>query len=293
MHRIATLVLALVVAAPQAAPTKPDLSTPEAAVRSFVSSFFSGEVRRAGMCVMGVAQDPRLAAAEQQMKVVPVKPADRPVVADVKATVNGESATAHVTYATPLPRGTAEAEDVTLRRFNGEWKIVPLDAAALKKAGAEMDANRNMKLRPIAVIAGSLANLPVVLAAANDAARRTVCLSNLKQVEVAALMFVQDSDEKLAIRADSFKKALMPYSKNEGIFHCPSDHSGQVSYAFNARLQGVKQAAIRRPAETVMFYEGHGGRLDFRHDGKACVGFADGHVKMLDAAAAKSLRWAP
>ena len=52
-------------------------------------------------------------------------------------------------------------------------------------------------------------------------------------------------------------------------------------------------AATPEPAETVMIYEGKNGKLDFRHNGRATVGFADGHVKLTDAEGAKKLRWKP
>lgn len=50
---------------------------------------------------------------------------------------------------------------------------------------------------------------------------------------------------------------------------------------------------VPQPAATVMIYEGEHGKLNFRHDGKATVGFVDGHVKLVDAEAAKPLRWKP
>jgi prepilin-type processing-associated H-X9-DG protein len=85
----------------------------------------------------------------------------------------------------------------------------------------------------------------------------------------------------------------MPYIKNESIFKCPSDASGAVSYSFNANLAGVKLAKVSAPAETVMIYEGKNGKLDFRHEGKAAVGFADGHAKLVNAEGAKKLHWRP
>ena len=69
----------------------------------------------------------------------------------------------------------------------------------------------------------------------------------------------------------------MPYCKSERLFHCQSDKSGAVSYSFNVNLQGLKASAVKFPAKTVMLYEGKGGKLEYRHDGKAAVGFADGH----------------
>ncbi|MBV9470028.1 MAG: hypothetical protein JOZ57_12380, partial [Abitibacteriaceae bacterium] len=50
---------------------------------------------------------------------------------------------------------------------------------------------------------------------------------------------------------------------------------------------------IQHPDTTVMVYEGHDGELSFVHNGRAVVGFADGHVMLVDQEQAKTLRWKP
>src|SRR5262249_12612651 len=119
------------------------------------------------------------------------------------------------------------------------------------------------------------------------------CLDNMRMISQAALMFTMDHGDKFALKAAFYKASVMPYIKNEQVFHCPSDKSGAVSYSFNANLQGVSLAKVSRPAETVTIYEGKNRTLDFRHDRKAAVGFADGHAKLISREQAKSLRWKP
>jgi len=81
----------------------------------------------------------------------------------------------------------------------------------------------------IAIIAILAAILFPVFSQAREKARATSCLSNMKQIGLAALMYVQDYDEKFApnrIRhADgthsTWRCVVMPYMKNDGLFLCP------------------------------------------------------------------------
>jgi len=95
----------------------------------------------------------------------------------------------------------------------------------------------------IAIIAILAAILFPVFARAREQARKTSCLSNLKQLGLGFLMYAQDYDEKLpgvrfgdgvgqswpwAVWQGSvdwngvFTHAVMPYLKNRGILQCPS-----------------------------------------------------------------------
>jgi prepilin-type N-terminal cleavage/methylation domain-containing protein len=87
----------------------------------------------------------------------------------------------------------------------------------------------------IAIIAILAAILFPVFARAREAARRTSCLSNMKQIGLSLGMYIQDYDQVFPPGGlkvwEASKKTdrnllaiqLQPYTKNEQIFHCPSD----------------------------------------------------------------------
>jgi prepilin-type N-terminal cleavage/methylation domain-containing protein/prepilin-type processing-associated H-X9-DG protein len=93
----------------------------------------------------------------------------------------------------------------------------------------------------IAVIAILAAILFPVFAQAREKARQTSCLSNVKQMAIALMMYVQDSDEVFPpvlgvspkdalIYQASWMKRLEPYSKNLGIFVCPSSSYSNTNW---------------------------------------------------------------
>jgi prepilin-type N-terminal cleavage/methylation domain-containing protein/prepilin-type processing-associated H-X9-DG protein len=83
----------------------------------------------------------------------------------------------------------------------------------------------------IAIIAILAAILFPVFARAREKARQTSCLSNVKQLDLAALMYAQDYDEWLpcdyyACNSSTTHARLvgqiLPYIKNQQIMYCPS-----------------------------------------------------------------------
>ncbi len=114
-----------------------------------------------------------------------------------------------------------------------------------------------------------------VFAQARLKAQEASSVSNLKQVALGALMYMQDYDEALPPMKDaaSAKKALYPYVKNEAIFKDP--RTGE-SYHVNPGASRKHLATIEIPAEFVLFYEAAPAS-----DGTRAVAFADGHVKRI------------
>ncbi len=81
----------------------------------------------------------------------------------------------------------------------------------------------------IAIIAILAAILFPVFARAREKARQTSCLSNLKQIGLAALMYAQDYDETFTGSNQNcappnlaWSQLIEPYLKNEQILICPS-----------------------------------------------------------------------
>ena len=92
----------------------------------------------------------------------------------------------------------------------------------------------------IAIIAILAAILFPVFARARENARKSTCQSNLKQLGLGLIQYVQDYDERLphcrypdarfapspynqALVTYSWPQLVMPYLKNFGILKCPSD----------------------------------------------------------------------
>ena len=124
-------------------------------------------------------------------------------------------------------------------------------------------------------------------------ARLAVCETNVRQIELGFIQYTQDHNDKLPPSAAAYKDAVFPYIKNEAVFRCPSQEGEGAAYSMNSSLQGKSLDDLAHPEKIVLIYEGQNQTLDFRHDGKAVVGFADGHDKALTEAEAQNLKWKP
>lgn len=124
--------------------------------------------------------------------------------------------------------------------------------------------------------------------------RTASCISSIKQVSLALLMYADDHDEQLP-QADHWQDVLEPYLKNPYLLWCPEvQHAPRdmyrSDYAFNAALAGKKIADIRDPV-TVLVFESSPGKnpaggpslLPFypRHDGGDNYAFVDGTARWL------------
>lgn len=134
----------------------------------------------------------------------------------------------------------------------------------------------------IAIIAILAAILFPVFAKAREKARQTSCLSNMKQMDLAFMQYVQDYDERFPLYEFNshswyWEICIHPYIKNLQVYACPSkrdtpnfyDSTGRPhpeivlrgvsprSYGYNARWGNVKLAQILRPAEKYLFCESY------------------------------------
>jgi prepilin-type N-terminal cleavage/methylation domain-containing protein/prepilin-type processing-associated H-X9-DG protein len=101
----------------------------------------------------------------------------------------------------------------------------------------------------IAIIAILAAILFPVFAQAREKARQATCLSNLKQLGTAQMMYTQDYDETYPQAYQSLADGsgdwpwylgLQPYIKNTAIFRCPSDRKPMSAIAY---LNGARKKA--------------------------------------------------
>lgn len=130
----------------------------------------------------------------------------------------------------------------------------------------------------IAIIAILAAILFPVFQKVRENARRTACLSNLKQIGLGIIQYQQDADEKfpqygglgipnVPIGQQGVFYQAQSYMKNSQIFQCPDEPSGPTDYtgqgysdyAYNLSLGWngfspavVSLAALTKPSLTVM-----------------------------------------
>ena len=135
----------------------------------------------------------------------------------------------------------------------------------------------------IAIIAILAAILFPVFARAREKARQSSCLSNVKQISLAVMMYAQDYDETLpyhylntnvpgAVLCPGggtssgiiWPLPVYPYVKNLQIFNCPSwsykwngNYTGRQAYGISLHIRGRTLADIRQPAETIMLADAY------------------------------------
>lgn len=166
-------------------------------------------------------------------------------------------------------------DTLRLRKTDGVWKIYPTQIFDIVPTPS--------------LFAGMM--LPnSVFAQAKEAAKKTACLSNVKQLAIATLMYAADNDDRLP-DANKWRASIMPYAKNADIFRCPDDKTGALSsYRMNPLVTRVSQTSMKDPAGTVMIFEGDANGFAPRHASRGNVGFADGHAKAISSAEYPKLR---
>ena len=131
----------------------------------------------------------------------------------------------------------------------------------------------------IAIIAILAAILFPVFQKVRENARRTACLSNLKQIGLGIVQYNQDFDELQPCGANAYGKGtgwagqIYPYLKSVAVFQCPDDSgvgSRASSYGLNTNFivsnygtpafgvtvpPGHSLADFAAPAKTVMYFE--------------------------------------
>jgi prepilin-type processing-associated H-X9-DG protein len=241
--------------------------TPEAVVQAFADALNKKDYDAAAKLVSGGLVDPG------ERKNLGREPLPNFTLTTLSSTIVGDYAL--VTFHVKVGEVPEKPDYLVLVRKGAEWLIDP--------------PVRDVGLGLSALV---LSNVPM-MTSARTAAKSTVCLSNVKQLTLAVIMFEGDEDDVLKVTAANWLDKIKPYMKSTEILRCPEDAVGPVSYSLNPKLIGKAATSIEDPANTVLLYEGKGGQLVFRHQGRAAVGFADGHAKLVTEADAKKLRWNP
>jgi prepilin-type N-terminal cleavage/methylation domain-containing protein/prepilin-type processing-associated H-X9-DG protein len=97
----------------------------------------------------------------------------------------------------------------------------------------------------MAIIALLAAILFPVFARAREAARKITCLSNIKQLGAALLMYADNWDEKFpnGVKWESdgteysYCVPLLDYVQEKSLFHCPSDPGGDNAFSYKTAAQ--------------------------------------------------------
>jgi len=270
---------------------KPHLRPIADVVLSFISAVNQADLKKAATYVAGTEVSSKPGAAldeiEQEMKGIQaafsITSLNIPPIEEDKKVVQVGLQLSLINW----PDKEIDTGRLVLSFAGDTWKIVPGEPGLLIKP---LHNNILLYLATLAAYPNELKK-----SRARDEARRTVCVANIKQLAVAAIIFAQQHDGKLTFPAAGYKESLMPYTKSALAFLCPAKEDFEESYSFNSKLLGIDLEAIAAPAEVVMFYEGKDGVLDFQHTNGlfTTVAFADGHVKLISAEQAKKLRWNP
>lgn len=145
---------------------------------------------------------------------------------------------------------------------------------------AGVSGRRGLSLIEILAVLGIIAVLAAllypVLAQSRESARRSACLSNLRQLGSAFSLYLQDADgvlpqqvllPPLGTNLTCWDVQLDPFMKNREILRCPSDHLSRGldipdvgkklirSYGMAANLSGLALASAPAPAITVLLAE--------------------------------------
>lgn len=251
--------------------------TPEGALSAFVSAINTGSFSKAAVHVVG--GKPKINFTQTDLILNGLKL----TLTKLKVETKGDKAKASywIRMAMPNQPVTEQEESIELVKVDQDWLLVPTGQNSLSR-----EVLPSMAMMTTTDMGGVFAN-------AKKAAQKTACLSNIKQLGLAVMMYLADHDDKYSMNPSKLKAALEPYTKNDRLWNCPLTPKAGPAFSMNAKLLGKNAANIADPASTVMLYEGSKGKLDFKHAGYAGVAFADGHAKMINAEAAKKLRWNP
>ncbi|MCW3052784.1 MAG: hypothetical protein JWN14_1954 [Chthonomonadales bacterium] len=275
----------------------PDLSSPKATVRSFIAAMKNRDLAMVGQCIQGAGNADLLKQMFGGESALPIES----VVALVEEK-EGDTTRVAAEYTLRLSSKPQDAKNgpltlvdmFTLVKQGETWLLVKDPALT---ASANDTENSSVMLlgqtRPLS-FAVALSASPEIAQAfkrAQSTAQAVSCVSNVKQIALGVMVYVQDYDEVTPRKNASYVDQIDAYIKNREIFTCPLDPAGTISYTFNSGVAGIPLSAIASPAKTVMLYEGKAGKLDYRHDGKAVVGFMDGHVKQIGSDEAAGLIW--
>lgn len=250
-----------------------DLSTPEKTIESFVAALNKANADDCIACIKGARRDSATEEFFDSLKSTSL----RLQVKELKAKVDGVKAIVTALTALGEKSQTAKTfrERTELEQVDGKWLIV-----------AYLPMSDQTPLNNMAYCS---AYPSLVIQEVRDAKKKTACIGQIKQLALAFLMYTTDWDDRFPPKENAWLKAVRPYLKDLKTLTCPLDPAGTISYSYNHYIAGRYSTEL--DLKTVLVYEGSKGKLNFRHGGKAAVGFTDGSAKLVTPEEAKTLKW--
>jgi ankyrin repeat protein len=115
------------------------------------------------------------------------------------------------------------------------------------------------------------------------------CMSNLKQLDLCALMYAQDHQETLP-KAETVWKDLLDAGAAKELLRCPAKPDAANGYGYNVALSGKGLGNIQDPSNTIIFADSNSADnlihslndIDLAcHGDGILAAFVDGHVAFI------------
>ncbi|RYX81384.1 DUF1559 domain-containing protein [bacterium] len=150
----------------------------------------------------------------------------------------------------------------------------------------------------IAIIAILASILFPVFARAREQARKSSCLSNLKQMGIATAMYTQDYDDRLPLYSTTgptiyWPTLIDPYIKSRMTWFCPSYERSVTTPSASASTYGANfgiisntnshhLAEFSRSTEVLMYADTEGAYVGSASRNAGCNGFTEGFLRVYD-----------
>jgi prepilin-type N-terminal cleavage/methylation domain-containing protein/prepilin-type processing-associated H-X9-DG protein len=110
----------------------------------------------------------------------------------------------------------------------------------------------------IAIISILASILFPVFARAREKGRAAACISNVKQITLAFLMYSSDYDEIICsgqMGGVLWHELIYPYTHNRQIYVCPSRKDRKMGYAVNDEVGGQSEGTLFDPAVKILMLD--------------------------------------
>lgn len=270
-----------------------DLSTPRAAIASFVVAANRGDVRSMSICVS--LGDP--SNASNRMGWLHDAALRDGVQAHVGVTAlkeHGDKATA-IVETTPVSRDGRSllrtfkmVEIVMLCRLANRWRIVaypleigsdPSQVSFVNELAQDFDT----------MWTSADSTAPRHLSP-NQIVDATECRLRMTALALALIQYSRKHNRVIAVTPETMLAKTCAKADQTAIGRYPS---GGGLFRLNPHIASAKLSAIKEPRYTVLLFEGSSDKPSLRHGGHAMVAFCDGHSGLISPGLLKYQLWKP